>query len=484
MRRFNSADRSGCSPARSARKTAIAVLAVGPIWLGGVAGGQSPAESSPHIADTIAAPGIIRADSMTANHSSILLSEAGSEGTAPEATTSEAETAGSSNESILTPTGDRLRVEFGNGDSGGFTYGFGSQLPEPTALVGGTRTQTLSATAQRDLFFPIAGYLQQGLGSDRRLLLELQGDLDAVAADLSFSIAPEALPGSLSLNVQSQSNLLAAFEGGETEVSLPSDAEPHVNQWGVGLEYVQSLTSQVDLASGVNYRVVSVRSGAFTNNVVPTDELGNPVTVSGDGIDPLLTFDLAAVLNAVDDRAFPTRGTRLRLGFTQSIPIGDADINLTRLGGNLSQFIPLFGSSNPHTLVLNVQGGTIFNDVPPYEAFSLGSSQTVRGFEDGEIGTGSSFIQASLEYRYPIASFQVLGFDIDLRGSAFVDYGDTLGTQDDVIGQPGTVRDKDGEGLGYGLGIHFQTAFGLFRLEPSLSDDGDFNLHFTAGDRF
>lgn len=472
----------GTSVSRLGWGVAIAALMFSPELAGTAAWGQPPTDRVWTPGEAIAEPPATYADQMPETHSSVLLSEAGGEGEK----TGETAPSQSDSGSGLEPTRDRLQLGFGSDDPRGFTYGFGSLLVEPTVLFGGTRIQTVSAEAQRDLFFPIRGYVQQGLGPSQKLLLELQGDpdLNAVAADLVYTIAPASLPGSFSLNLQTQSNLAGAFESGDEEVSLASGADAHVNQWGGGLEYFQSLTPQFDLASGINYRVVSVRNGVFSNDVFSVDELGNPVTVSDDGIDPLLSVNLAAVLNAVDDRAFPTRGTRLRFGIEQSIPIGDADIDMTQLVANVSQFIPLLGSENPHILILNAQGGSILNDVPPYEAFSLGGNSTIRGFDTGEVGTGSSFIQATVEYRYPISSLNLFGSDIKVRGAVFVDYGDTLGTQGEVIGQPGEVREKDGKGLGYGLGFHFRTAFGLFRLEPSFSDNGDFNLHFSVGDRF
>ena len=81
-------------------------------------------------------------------------------------------------------------------------------------------------------------------------------------------------------------------------------------------------------------------------------------------------------------------------------------------------------SDGPQALAFNVQAGTIIGDLPPYEAFVLGGTNFVRGFPDGEVGSGRSFVQATAEYRFPI--FSVVG------GALFFDYGTTLGTDDNV----------------------------------------------------
>jgi outer membrane protein insertion porin family len=255
---------------------------------------------------------------------------------------------------------------------------------------------------------------------------------------------------------------------------------------GGGVEYLQPVTPALDIAVGLSYQEVSVRDGVFGSDVEIVDELGNALTVSDDGRDDLLTVNLFGLYSTLDNRGFPTRGTRLRFGLDQAIPIGEANIAYNRLMANWSQYIPLdlFGfREGPRTLIVNVQTGTfLFDDVPPYEAFATGGSSSVRGYRTGQLGTSSSFLQASLEYRYPVAFFEKL--DIDLTGSLFFDYGSDLGTADEVIGNPGDARDKPGEGFGYGLGFLARTRFGLFRLESAWNDSGDNLIHFTVGDRF
>ena len=387
---------------------------------------------------------------------------------------------------ILEPTKDRLRINFGDKEPRAFTFGFGSRIGDPTALQGGTRRKVVSTSAQRLAAFPVGGYLQQGLGANQRLLLELIADYQAVGLDFSYTIAPETIPGAFSVNAMTQRSFVGVFEAGD-DVDLPGGADPWVHRSGGGVEYYIPFSSQFSLASGLNYQLVSVRTGAFTNQVKSRDEEGNRVTVSDDGQDTLLTFNLAGLLATVDNPGFPTKGSRLRLGIDTSIPIGDASIAFGRFAGNFSQFIPLnlFGfSKGPRTLILGIQAGTIVGDVPPYEAFSMGGSRSVRGYSGGEVGAGSSFLVASAEYRFPVASDLHILVDFDLQGTLFIDYGTDLDTADEIIGDPANARNKEGDGFGYGLGLHAKTDFGLVRMEFALNDEGDFTAHFTVGDRY
>jgi outer membrane protein insertion porin family len=128
------------------------------------------------------------------------------------------------------------------------------------------------------------------------------------------------------------------------------------------------------------------------------------------------------------------------------------------------------------TLAFNVQAGTVFGDLPPYEAFALGGTNSVRGYQQGDVGAGRSFVQATAEYRFPI--FSILG------GALFVDVGSDLGTGDDVPGEPAEVRDKPGSGFGYGAGVRVQSPLGPIRVDFGLNDDGDSRIHFGIGERF
>lgn len=384
------------------------------------------------------------------------------------------------------PSSDRFGINFGRENTRGFSFGFGSQIGEPTALTGETRRKVVAPQAETLGLLPALFYLQQGIGDNQRILLEGVADFENLAVDLSYTIDPRSIPGAFSINGTSSRARVSVFEEGD-DVDLSGGDDPWVHRLGGGLEYFLPVDEQFALASAFNYQLVSVRPGAFTDRVASVDELGNRVTVNPEGEDSLLTFNLAGVFSNVDDRAFPTRGSKLKLGVDTSIPIGDADIQFGRFSGNFSQFIPanLFGfASGPRTLILNLQGGTIAGDVPPYEAFSLGGSESIRGYNSGEAASGSSFFLASAEYRFPIVNDLRVLVNFDLQGALFFDYGNDLGTADQVIGQPAIARNKPGDGFGYGVGVHAKTGFGLIRFELGLNDRTDVTATFTVGDRY
>jgi outer membrane protein insertion porin family len=228
---------------------------------------------------------------------------------------------------------------------------------------------------------------------------------------------------------------------------------------------------------GLQYQGVSIRDD--DGELSPEDELGNELSFSGEGKDDLLTVQLGAVRDRRNNLLRPTQGSLLRLGVEQSIPIGQGNILLTRLRGSYSYYIPVNFTSftqGSQALAFNIQGGTVLGDLPPYEAFSLGGSSSVRGYDEGDVGAGRSFIQATAEYRFPIIS--VVG------GALFVDVASDLGSGSDVPGDPAGVRGKPGSGVGYGLGIRVQSPLGPIRIDYGFNDEGNSRLHFGIGERF
>ncbi|MEL6164137.1 MAG: BamA/TamA family outer membrane protein, partial [Cyanobacteria bacterium J06628_3] len=50
--------------------------------------------------------------------------------------------------------------------------------------------------------------------------------------------------------------------------------------------------------------------------------------------------------------------------------------------------------------------------------------------------------------------------------------------------EPAEVLDKNGTGVGYGLGVRVQSPLGPIRIDYGLNDDGDSRINFGIGERF
>lgn len=367
-----------------------------------------------------------------------------------------------------------------------FSFGFDTHLFDPTALRGSIRTRP-ARTLIKSTGLAVPVSLNQGLGNGNALNLVVEGGEHIVAFDLGFTSATDDPRRGFGVNLSSQQSWFPAFRGGDNELDLPNGNTPWIDRLAGGVEVFLPLGSQIDSAIGVSYQRVTVRDQLFTSKVFASDEDGNSLTVDDDGVDDYVTVNFAALLDRRDDRTFPTNGFIARAGVDQGFKISGDELAYTRLSGSFIQYLPVnfIGfAPGPRTVILQLQAGTILGEVPPYEAFTIGGDNSVRGFDGGGVGTGSSFIQAAAEYRFPITSLAVFSRNIRLRGALFVDYGTDLGTADEVIGRPAEVRDKPGDGFGFGVGLNAESPFGLGRLEFAISDDGDSQVIVTIGDRF
>ncbi|MBE9190020.1 BamA/TamA family outer membrane protein [Gloeocapsopsis crepidinum LEGE 06123] len=275
------------------------------------------------------------------------------------------------------------------------------------------------------------------------------------------------------LNAFRRRGISQTFDG---EVSLPNDDRPREGQFGTSVT-LQRPIDDWQASMGLNYKRTSIRDRA--GNISPEDELGNPLTLSGTGIDDLTTISFAATKDFRNNLVNPTEGSVLSLNAEQSIPIGQGAISMSRLWANYSQYVPvdlIGGKDDPEVFAFNVQGGTTIGDLPPYEAFNLGGLNSVRGYGSGEVGSGRSFVLASAEYRFPILDF--------LGGVVFADFASDLGSGDTVLGEPAVVRDKPGSGFGYGAGVRVNSPIGLIRADFGFNDQGESRLQFGFGHRF
>ena len=231
---------------------------------------------------------------------------------------------------------------------------------------------------------------------------------------------------------------------------------------------------------GLNYTRVSLRDGS--GNVARRDRNGAPLSFSGTGIDDLTTLNFTAIRDQRNNVIDPTNGSLLTLSTEQSIPIGRGKILSNRIQANYSQYVPVnfFNlektQQQPEVLAFNVQAGTTIGDLPPYNAYTLGGANSVRGYDISKLAVGRSFVLASAEYRFPI--YSIIG------GAVFADFGSDLGSANAVLGAPGEVRNLPGTGFGFGLGIRVKSPFGTIRAGYGINNQGQGIFQFGFGEKF
>mgnify|MGYP003707661135 FL=1 len=108
----------------------------------------------------------------------------------------------------------------------------------------------------------------------------------------------------------------------------------------------------------------------------------------------------------------------------------------------------------------------------------------MRGYNPGELASGRSFVQGTVEYRHYLTEFEMFDQKITTRLAIFGDYASTLGTTSQLKAHPPQLLGKPEDGYGYGAGLQFGTDFGLMKIETAWNDRGRNGFYFTVGERF
>ncbi|MEG4815455.1 MULTISPECIES: BamA/TamA family outer membrane protein [unclassified Microcoleus] len=342
------------------------------------------------------------------------------------------------------------------------------------------RSFSVSASLSDDVGVAVPlSYTDRTFGTTpQRLAVDLQPSLRGIQYDVQFVSPYVAAEDRLGYSVRAFGDRRIS-EIFNKDIDLPNGNRVREIRMGGNLRFTRPL-GDWQSTLGLNYTNISTRDRNL--NIARRDELGNPLTFSGSGVDELYTVSFGAMRDRRDNPFNPTSGSILSLSTEQSIPLGRGNIVSNRLLANYIHYVPLtfLGISEsealPEMLAFNLQAGTVIGDLPPTEAFRLGGRNSVRGYDSGDIGSGRSYFLASGEYRFPVGQ--------DVGGVIFVDFASDLGTGDSVLGKPAVVRDKPGTGAGVGVGVRVRSSFGLIRLDMAVSDSGDLKFILGTKQRF
>ena len=205
----------------------------------------------------------------------------------------------------------------------------------------------------------------------------------------------------------------------------------------------------------------------------------------------LVSFIGTTTRNNFNNSINPTSGNKLSLGSEQFISMGNNSPTFNRVRATYAFFIPtklinltkgcksseVVNSDCPQTIGFEFKAGTIIGDLPPYEAFCMGGSSSVRGWGSCDLSVSKSFAEATAEYRFPVWRM--------ISGALFADFGSDLGSQDDVPGKPGKLLQKSGSGYSLGGGVGIKTPIGPLRLDVASKDlSGDWRYTLGVGWKF
>lgn len=117
---------------------------------------------------------------------------------------------------------------------------------------------------------------------------------------------------------------------------------------------------------------------------------------------------------------------------------------------------------------LNLGAGYASGDMPLAQRFTMGGSDTLRGFEDDQF-RGNSMLKATLEYRFPIVK--------KVQGVLFTDNGYAWDKRHEEDFDFGTIKNS------VGVGLRINSPLGPVKLDYGYGNDGG-KFHFSFGGQF
>ncbi|MDD3014616.1 MAG: BamA/TamA family outer membrane protein [Candidatus Gastranaerophilales bacterium] len=222
--------------------------------------------------------------------------------------------------------------------------------------------------------------------------------------------------------------------GGEIEIARPIKKIPHLaGSVSAGFENVNIKEGNYDEIKNLyNTKGVDIKERA--------KQLSGGTFVS---LGPSVVYDTR------NNYINPTSGWYNTAGFKESFAISGDSSTFGKVTVSTRKYIPV-GQKSTITLSGRL-GSKVIGDMPEFAAFRLGGYNTIRGFYEGDVGTGTGFMMGSAELRTPIPFIDKvtkIGFFRDMRAAAFIDTGTIFNRS-----ITDTLYNRPGYAISTGLGL-------------------------------
>ncbi|KAK4407394.1 Outer envelope protein 80, chloroplastic [Sesamum angolense] len=252
-----------------------------------------------------------------------------------------------------------------------------------------------------------------------------------------------------------------------------------------GIEYSRPFRPKWTGTTGLVFQ----RAGAHDEKGIPIirDFFGSPLTASGNTHDDMLLAKLETVYTHSGDPS----SSMFVFNMDQGIPVSPEWLVFNRVNARARQGVVI----GPACFLVCLSGGHVVGKFPPHEAFPIGGTNSVRGYEEGALGSGRSYVlevekchfQCEASILGPRELFGWVCICVcyerckmgPVKGAVFADYGTDLGSGSTVPGDPAGARNKPGSGYGYGIGVRVDSPLGPLRLEYAFNDQGT-GLHLLV----
>ena len=176
------------------------------------------------------------------------------------------------------------------------------------------------------------------------------------------------------------------------------------------------------------------------------------------------SITLGRIFDSRDNVYDPHEGKRMAYSVEWAGGLG-GDFDFTKFTADWRYYYRAGGES---VWALNLGAGYADGDMPLSQRFSMGGSDTLRGYEDDQF-RGNSMVKATLEYRFPIVK--------KVQGVLFTDNGYAWDKRHEDEFDFGLIKNS------YGVGLRINSPLGPVKLDYGYGEDGG-KFHFSFGGQF
>lgn len=176
------------------------------------------------------------------------------------------------------------------------------------------------------------------------------------------------------------------------------------------------------------------------------------------------SITLGRVYDSRDNIYDPHEGKRIGYSVEWAGGMG-GDFDFTKWTADWRYYFRAGGES---VWALNLGAGYASGDMPLSQRFTMGGSDTLRGYEDDQF-RGNSMLKATLEYRFPIVK--------KVQGVLFTDNGYAWDKRHEDEFDMGLLKNS------YGVGLRINSPLGPVKLDYGYGEDGG-KFHFSFGGQF
>lgn len=175
------------------------------------------------------------------------------------------------------------------------------------------------------------------------------------------------------------------------------------------------------------------------------------------------SITLGRIFDSRDNIYAPHEGKRI--GYSLEWAGLGGDFDFTKVTADYRYY---YRGGGETVWALNLGAGYAHGDMPLSQRFSMGGSETLRGYEDDQF-RGNSMLKATLEYRFPIVK--------KVQGVLFTDNGYAWDKRHEDEFDLGLLKNS------YGVGLRINSPLGPVKLDYGYGDDGG-KFHFSFGGQF